>query len=55
VPPGLAKRTAAQNAMIRFLGIDPSVIDAALRTPTKNGKRRTVGQLLAAADERGDA
>ena len=55
VPPGLAKRTAAQNAMIRFLGISPSVLDAVLRTPTKNGKRRTVGQLLAAADELGDA
>lgn len=55
VPPGLAKRTAAQNAMIRFLGISPYIIDAVLKTPTKSGKRRTVKHLLAAADELRDA
>jgi hypothetical protein len=52
LPTGLAKRTPAQNALIRFLGISPFVIAAATKTVPKSGKRRTVQQLLDAADER---
>lgn len=51
VPDGLAKRTRPQNALIRFLGISPHILRSAARRTHTDGKRRTVGQLLEAAEE----
>lgn len=51
VPDGMAKRTRPQNALIRFLGISPHIVNAAVLMTRTGGKRRTVSQLLEAADE----